>query len=152
MPRMPESLGEREGPDEAIGSSAESEVRLADTGKPRVLVVDADPALFALLEEWLAAHGFDTAQAYAGDAGAVARVDLIVVDVPFPRHGGADVLHRIASEYPATPVVALSSHFFSRVDSNGNVARALGVAIVLPKPLTRSTFLAAVRQVLPAMK
>jgi CheY-like chemotaxis protein len=48
-----------------------------------------------------------------------------------------------------TPVVALSSNFFARVEANGAVARALGVDAVLPKPLAREALIAAVRTLVP---
>ena len=45
-------------------------------------------------------------------------------------------------------MIALSSNFFPGVESTGAVARELGVAAVLPKPVTREALVAAVRRVL----
>jgi len=111
----------------------------------RILVVDADPALYGLLEEWLAA--LDCSVLREGDA-AQDGFDLIVADIPFPRQGGQDVLRRLAAEHAGTPVVALSSSFFPGIERNGAVARALGVACVLPKPLTRESLVTALDQTL----
>jgi DNA-binding response OmpR family regulator len=108
-----------------------------------ILVVDADPPLHGLLEEWLTAQGWSVLR--EGDP-----VDLIVVDLAHPVRGGPDVLKRLAREHAGTPVLALSSSFFPSVASDGAVARTLGVAGVLPKPLTRDALLAAVRRTLPA--
>jgi len=115
---------------------------------PRVLGVDDDRLLYGLIEEWLAASGCQVTSARDTTAPASARYDVIVVDVPFPRQGGATVLHRLAEAHPATPILALSSTFFDGIGSHGTVARTLGVAGVLPKPLRRETLLAAVRGVL----
>lgn len=84
----------------------------------------------------------------ADDAPAPA-VDLVVVDLPFPRQGGVDLIKRINSRHPATPILALSSSFFSRIECCGPVARDLGVDCVLPKPATREAIAAAIRRVLP---
>ena len=115
----------------------------------RILLVDADPALHGLLEEWLAAQGCTVEQA---PSGATARegFDLIVIDVPFPRQSGAGVLDGIARAHPRTPTLVLSAGFFPGIESTGAVARALGVGGVLAKPVSRGALLDAVRRLLPA--
>lgn len=106
----------------------------------RARVLDADPALAGLLEEWLAEAGC----VIAPDGAA----DLIVVDVPIPRWGGAEALRRLAGEHAGTPILALSSNFLPGVGGSATVARALGVAAVLPKPVTREALLGAVEKLL----
>jgi CheY-like chemotaxis protein len=103
----------------------------------RVLLVDADPALAQLLEEWLSREGCVVVQE---------RPDLVVVDLPFPRERGAEVIERLARAHRGTPIIALSSNFFAGIESSGAVARSLGVACVLAKPLTREALLDALRQ------
>ena len=126
-----------------------------DQGLPvaaRVLVVDADNLLFGLIEEWLAAAGHRVIPEHAGGDSADGRIDLIVVDIPFPRQGGLDLLRRVAAEHPGTPILALSSTFFAGIGSHGAVARALGVAGVLPKPVKREALIAAVGDLLAPSK
>ena len=113
--------------------------------QPNVLVVDADPAVQGLLQEWLAAHGC-TVQTTQGERDGF---DLIVVDVPCVRQGCTEGLKALAKAHPRTPILALSSSFFPGVDTTGAVARALGVAGVLPKPVTRGGLLDALRRLLP---
>jgi CheY-like chemotaxis protein len=64
----------------------------------RVLLVDADPALAELLEEWLAEHGCRVVED---------RPDLVLVDLPFPRERGLARLKQLGDAYPDTPVVAM---------------------------------------------
>ena len=121
---------------------------ISESGNPpRVLVVDADPALCELLQEWLVAAGYA-----AGDEGSggpdLARPDAIIVDVPFPRHGGLGTLRRIEAEHPATPIIVLSPTFFTSIDSEGTVARKLGVAVVLPNPVRREALIDALARLL----
>lgn len=120
----------------------------AGLGPVRILVADADCALYGLLEEWFAASGWQLAGACQPDETPLDGCDLILVDVPFPRAGGQDVLESLAREHPGTPMIALSSSFFPGVESTGAVARELGVAAVLPKPVTREALVAAVRKAL----
>jgi CheY-like chemotaxis protein len=106
----------------------------------RVLVVDADPALNGLLEEWLSEEGCRVVQQ---------DPDLILVDLPLPRQTGANLVRQLAARHPGTPLIALSSNFFGRIEANGAVARALGAAAVLPKPLTREALIGTLRKLLP---
>ena len=118
--------------------------------RPRVLVVDTDRALLGLLEEWLDACGCVVVSDQDHTAGAAADgpFTLAIVDVPHPRNGGVEVLQRVAREHPGTPLIALSSTFFSGIESTGGVARTLGVACVLPKPVARDSLITAVRSLL----
>jgi CheY-like chemotaxis protein len=127
------------------------------SAKPRILVVDADPATQSLLEEWLTEHGCqvqsrrseDNARPSGGccQERQVNGFDLALVDVPFPRQGLAQ-LERVAQAHPGTPIVAMSSTFFASVECTGAVARMLGVAGVLPKPLRREALTSALRTLL----
>jgi DNA-binding response OmpR family regulator len=114
----------------------------------RILVVDDDPALVGLLDEWLAAHGCSVVQEGSHAQGAGDRFDLVIVDVAFPRQNGLSLLQRIAREHPGAPMLALSSTFFASVECSGDVARSLGVASVLPKPVMRDALISAVRNLL----
>src|SRR5512138_1380715 len=107
----------------------------------RVRLVDADSAWRGLLEQWLQAMNCTVAPESDGETPP--EVDLVIVDVPFPRQGGVDLVRRIATQHPATPILALSTNFFSGIECNGPVARALGVDCVLPKPATREALAAA---------
>ena len=118
-----------------------------EVGALRILVADTDCALYGLLEEWLAGTGYELAGACAPAEPAHDGYDLIVVDVPFPR-ADVDVLNMLRHEHPGTPIIALSSSFFPGVEKTGAVARELGVAAVLAKPLTRETLLAAAERLL----
>ena len=122
--------------------------RAADSA-PRVLVVDADPALLGLLEEWLAERGCRVFDEDSVEAGAN-DFDLAIVDVPFPRQRVLSQLKGVADRHPGVPILALSSTFFAGVAGAGLVARTLGVAGALPKPLARDALVEAVDRLLDA--
>jgi DNA-binding response OmpR family regulator len=119
---------------------------------PRILVVDADTALLGLLEEWLGGQGCRVVRECASDDSGRNDFDLAVVDVPCPKQGGLSLLRRVAERHPGVPIIALSSSFFAGIASNGMVARALGVAGALPKPVSRDALVAAVGNLLDAAK
>jgi DNA-binding response OmpR family regulator len=113
------------------------------TAVPVIRILDTDRATLDLLNEWLTSDGF--AVTGANDPGVAA---LMIVDVPFTRHGGRDLVQRASAQYPGTPILALSPTFFSNVACGGNCARSLGVAGVLPKPIGRDALIAAIRNLL----
>lgn len=116
---------------------------------PRVLAVDTDRALLGLLEEWLDLCGCEVVSDQdVNEVAREGRFTLVIVDVPHPRRGGVELLQRIAHDHPGTPIIALSSTFFPGIDSTGGVARTLGVACVLPKPVSRDSLVTAVRSLL----
>ncbi|MFP5406970.1 MAG: response regulator [Gammaproteobacteria bacterium] len=125
------------------------------SARPRVLIVEADLATFELFDEWLAADGLQAVDgrrgAPVGTASAAARqrCDVALVDVPFPRDEGVELLRGVAAENPGTPILALSSQFFANVACSGPCARQFGVAGVLPKPVSREALITAVRALLP---
>jgi DNA-binding response OmpR family regulator len=108
---------------------------------PWVRVVDADRATFWLLKEWLSGDGWRVSEAaLPGEVPA-----LVLVDVAYPRHEGVRHLKPLVEAHPGAPVIALSPTFFGSVLCTGECADALGVAGVLPKPVSREALIAGVR-------
>lgn len=124
----------------------------ADAAEPSLIrVVSADRETLGLLQEWLEEAGYRVAGDAALDGGTADAV-MAIVDVPFARHGAIELLRQVSSRHPETPILALSSTFFSNVSCGGDCARALGVARVLPKPVPRDTLLAVVEDLLGPVK
>ena len=130
------------------GTNQTSQARV----QPRVLIVDTDRALLGLLEEWLDVCGCAVISDHdPANIPAIRgqRFALVIVDLPHPKRGGIELLQRIAHEHPGAPIIALSSTFFPGIESTGGVARTLGVACVLPKPVARESLVHAVQSLLP---
>jgi CheY-like chemotaxis protein len=124
--------------------------------RPAVLVLDADAATFDLLREWLGEAGFavcaliepltgtPTVARVARCAERTAGFHLVIIDVPYPRALRTDPHRRLAALAGDVPVLALSATFHSSVECCGEVARSLGVAGALAKPLQRDALVRAV--------
>lgn len=114
----------------------------------RVLLVDDDAELLALLEEFLRGEGFEVVTAGDGEAGLKAAreraPDLVVLDVMLPRLGGFDVLRRLR-EASAMPVLMLSARG-EPVDRI--VGLELGADDYLAKPFNPRELAARIRAVL----
>ena len=119
-----------------------------DASAPRVLLVEADAPLVDLLDTWLTVEGCVVITESDDHPAPAGQADLVIVDVPFPRQGGVDLIRRIARRYPMTPILALSSTFFAGIECCGPVARELGVSCVLPQPASRDALTRAVRLLL----
>jgi DNA-binding response OmpR family regulator len=115
-----------------------------NTATPAVLVVDADRDTLALLHEWLSEAGWVVLDDATRDPAV--PVHLVLLDLAFPRHGTALALQRLAIEHTGTPVLALSAMFHASIEPQGEVARSLGVAGVLPKPIRRDALVDAVHK------
>ena len=114
--------------------------------RPLIRVTNADGAMLGLLREWLGAAGYNVTGARNGEPALGGRAQLTIVDVPFSRCGAAELVQKVTQENPGEPILALSGTFFSTVACEGACARKLGVAGVLPKPVTRDALLAAVER------
>jgi two-component system OmpR family response regulator len=79
---------------------------------PKVLLIDDDAALTAMLTEFLRGEGFETAAAFNGTDGALAALDpdldAIILDVMMPDISGIETLQRIRST-SAVPVIMLTA-------------------------------------------
>jgi len=114
----------------------------------RLLVVDDDVELVALLREYLEGEGFAVAAAHDGEAGlrvaSEGAFDLAVLDVMLPKLGGFDVLHRLR-ERSSLPVIMLSAR---GEEIDRVVGLELGADDYMPKPFSPRELVARIRAVL----
>ena len=101
----------------------------------RVLVIDDDPGLREYLEALLVRQGYDVFTAVGGEEAleklAVARPDLITLDVVLSGMDGLETLRRLRKRLPETPVIMISGHGQARTIVE---AMQLGASDFLRKP------------------
>ena len=113
-----------------------------------ILVIDDDPKLSELLDEYLVSRGYRVQTAASGPAGlkrlAMGSVDLVVLDVMMPGMDGLEVLAEIRKT-TSTPVVMLTAR---GDDTDRIVGLELGADDYMPKPFNPRELLARIKAVL----
>jgi DNA-binding response OmpR family regulator len=119
----------------------------------RVLVVEDNAELRAVLGELLARHGFEADLAANGVEAMVALTspdaplpDVVILDVTMPLENGVHVLRFIRNGLRRfLPVIVLTASATSEQEEE---IRGLGVEAYLRKPASADALLGAVRRVL----
>lgn len=115
--------------------------------KDRVLVIDDDVKLCAMLKNYLTRHGWQVTSAHTGAAGMEAarkiRPELVVLDVMLPDFDGFEVLRRLQREMD--PHVLLLTARGEEIDRI--VGLEMGADDYLPKPFNPRELLARMRAV-----
>ena len=116
------------------------------TGMPRVLVVDDEPGMRAMLRRGLEAEGHTVSEAADGASGlalAVAGdVDLVLLDLGLPKLNGEQVLQQIVAVRPQLPVIVVSAK--DDVDDRVQALEA-GAQDYVVKPFALAELMARVR-------
>jgi two-component system, OmpR family, response regulator CpxR len=116
--------------------------------RPRVLVVDDDREMCAMLEEYLAKEQFDVELAHNGDTAlqvvAERRPDIMLLDVSMPSLGGFEVLRKVRGE-SELPVLMLTAR-----DDHGDRIHGLelGADDYLTKPFNARELVARIHAIL----
>jgi DNA-binding NtrC family response regulator len=112
-----------------------------------VLVVDDDPAMRALLRDWLEREGYAVLEEPSGErllaAARAARFDVVILDKEMPDPGGFEVLPDFRRQCPETPVILITAFGGSRVAEE---AVRLGAYRYLEKPFQLGAILEVVQE------
>ena len=112
----------------------------------RLLLVEDDEEISAMLGDFLESEGFSVDTAADGEAGcarfSAAQYDLVLLDLMLPRRSGLDVLRAIRKSGSTVPVIILSAR-----DSDSDVTLDLGLGAddYVVKPFSVSQVLARIK-------
>jgi CheY-like chemotaxis protein len=113
----------------------------------RILLIDDDRELIAMLAEYLQGEGFEVTSAYSGEQGlellVQQRYDAVVLDVMMPGRDGLAVLREMRRS-DTTPVLMLTAR---GDDVDTVVGLELGADDYLPKPCNPRVLVARLRAV-----
>ena len=138
-------------PERASGARARSEgVEKAPLeGRATILIVDDEPDVRAVLEEYFATHGYAAIVADCADAAkAVAakhRIDLALVDINMPGEDGLTLARHLRERYANIAIVMLTS---AGTVVDRIVGLEMGADDYVPKPFDPRELLARVKSVL----
>ena len=120
---------------------------------PRLLLVDDDPDMLALLGRWLEQAGLDCSTAASGSEALtqldIQRPDLVVTDLVMDDMDGMRLLKEIHLHDPVMPVIMLSGQ--AGIDDAMRAAH-LGVSAFLTKPPDRDALIEEIQRVLTDAK
>ena len=115
----------------------------------QVLVVDDDPALRELLEDYLSQQGYRVSGAEDGTAMnrflAAHAPDLVILDLMLPGEDGLSIAKRLRVSHPGIPILMLSAR---GDDVDRIVGLEVGADDYRPKPFNPRELLARIRAVL----
>jgi len=120
----------------------------------RILVIDDDEQVRALLSEILRRAGHDVAEAVNGADGLAqyqARpADLVITDLIMPEKEGVETILELRKAYPTVRIIAISGGGRAGPRNLLPIAAAVGARRVIVKPFSRQEILEAVRESLAA--
>jgi DNA-binding response OmpR family regulator len=122
---------------------------MQEKSMPRVLLVDDDRELTAMLAEYLGREGFETTALHHGAVAleelAALHPDLVVLDVMLPGRNGLDVLRALRARAESLPVLMLTAR---GDDVDRIVGLELGADDYLAKPFNPRELVARLRAIL----
>jgi len=120
----------------------------------RVLLIEDNREIRAMLKDWLEHAGFDVDAVPDGGAGfdalKKARADVVVTDLFMPGMEGIETIAALRRRHPETKIVAISGGSSFRPGKSDllAVARAIGADAALKKPFDPDALVAVIRRVL----
>lgn len=115
----------------------------------KVLVVDDDPAVLDSLQLLLRSAGFEVGGFASAkdclDAGRLAGVGCLVVDVRLPGMSGLDLVRRLRGLGETVPAILITGHLEALAEPQ---AEADGILAILHKPFTAEELFTWVKRAL----
>ena len=120
---------------------------------PRILLIEDDDSVRAMLRETLEHFGHTVIEARNGTEGLArfphGNADLVITDMVMPETEGFEVLRALRRTHPRVKIIAISG---AGADSGAGylrMAKLLGASTVLAKPFSADVLLAAINELLP---
>jgi CheY-like chemotaxis protein len=118
----------------------------------RILVIDDDEQLRALLYEILDRAGFEVVEAANGVEGLKLYrsqpADLVITDLIMPEKEGVETIMELRDQFPNARIIAISGGERAGGRNYLPIAARLGARRTVAKPFSRQEILDAVRETL----
>jgi DNA-binding response OmpR family regulator len=116
----------------------------------RILIIDDDPDMRAMLEKFLTSAGHEVILAADGRKGVekyrTSPADLVITDLFMPNQEGLETIGELRRRFPEVAIIAMSG----RPDSGTmlSIAQKFGAIGMLHKPFAADELIAAVKKAL----
>jgi DNA-binding NtrC family response regulator len=112
----------------------------------RILVVDDNVSVRTTARILLETAGYQVVEAESGEAALEVLgsedVEVVLTDIFMPHTDGIELIHTLHRTSPGLPIVAMSGGGKDVL----SVARLLGAAVIVEKPLTQRKLVGAIRR------
>ena len=115
----------------------------------KVVVIEEDVAMRALIGEWLVGEGHDVRALSTVDSsrgGGDSSTQLVVVDLVNLRSQGAQAIDAVQRRFPQAKVIGMSTQVGRSLGGSSEMLRGLGLVRLLAKPCEREELLEAVAE------
>jgi DNA-binding NtrC family response regulator len=115
--------------------------------KGTILIVDDEPSICLVLQEFLDSKGFETHTAASAEAGLMIlnriRIDLVITNIWMPGMDGLEFTRLIKDRYESDVIIMTGYHSYSRDEAIG-----IGATDLLHKPLKLKDLLNSIARTL----
>jgi len=119
---------------------------------PNILVIDDDPLVREVIEQFLGSSGYNYRSAADGVAGLdmvnADPPDLVITDILMPKKEGMETIMEIRKAYPDIKIIAISGQGWSGAVSYLDMAQKLGANAALAKPFSKADLLEKIVEVM----
>jgi DNA-binding response OmpR family regulator len=122
-------------------------------GNARILIIEDDNGVRAMLRELLEFAGYEVVEAADGTQGLhlfrLDPTDLIITDLLMPRKNGLETILEVRRDFPEAKIIAISGGSWDGHQDILATAQKCGAARTFHKPFKAKEMLEAIREVLP---
>ena len=122
----------------------------------RILIIEDNAPLRAMLKNALSAEGHFIVEASDGGEGAGIfereEFDVVITDIIMPRRWGIETIIRLKQTRPHAKIIAISGAGRGRSEDLLKAAYNVGADVILSKPFTIKDLRTALASVLPKKK
>ena len=118
-----------------------------------IIVIDDEDMICTLLRNYLEDRGYRVSVAHDGrqalDLFEQRQADLIITDIFMPEKDGLEVISALRKKRPEIPIIAMSGGNPTNKQDVLHIAKSLGAARIMDKPIELRELLATIHALLP---
>lgn len=118
----------------------------------RILIIDDDEPIRKLFRKILEAESYEVIEASDGNKGIQLYrkdpTDLVITDIIMPEKEGIETIIELKKDFPDVKIIAVSGGGHVEAESYLEIAKKLGIAEALTKPIKNEELVQIVAEIL----